>query len=376
MNPTDASIRTAADRPARPTSRPMRVLLVGPNSIHFRRYLDSLSAASIVELRLVTNQMCGGQRNWFSDLSGERVAYSRFALRNPLAMRTSARVIRQHADRLGAELIHAHQVNVYAFAAASAARRSRLPLVLTAYGSDIQTAPAESAVLRYLVRRSLRQASRIISESRSLIDEIERLEPGSGIRTRRIPFPLPRIGGGQAKELLAYSNRWHEPNYRIDRVLHAIARLRAEVGPGLRTVIAGEGSETPALKRLAGELGLEECTEFVGWVDATRNAQYYARASYFLSLPDKDAYSISVQEAMQSGCLPILSDIPCNRELVIHGINGVLLDATGGGLEAVSTIDPELARQLNRGLIERTTSAEVCVPAFLQVYSEALGLPK
>jgi len=350
----------------------VRILLVGPNSVHLRRYWDSIFPAGI-EAHVVTNEPAPGGRNWFGDVLGNRVTYSRFSLQNPLALIRSTAVVRALADSFEADLVHAHQVNVYAFAAAAAVAGTRRPLVLTAYGSDIQTAPGRSILLRWLVRQALRRASRIISESRSLIDAIERLEPGSGIRTRRIPFALPPQTVIRDRELLAYSNRWHEPNYRIDRVLHAIARLRAEVvGPKLQAVIAGEGSQTPSLRRLADELGLEECVEFVGWVDAARNAEYYARAAYFLSLPDQDAYSISLQEAMQGGCLPIVSDIPCNRELVLHGINGVLLDPAGGGLEGLASIEPELARRLNRELIERTTSAESCIPAYLQVYREAL----
>ncbi|MEP6473937.1 MAG: glycosyltransferase family 4 protein, partial [Gemmatimonadota bacterium] len=273
-----------------------------------------------------------------------------------------------------ADLVHAHQVNVYAFASALAVNGQRRPLVLTAYGSDIQSAPDQSRLIRWLVRWTLRRASRIISESRSLIDEIDRLEPGARHRTRRIPFPLPGVTTRPVKEALAYSNRLHEPNYRIDRVLRGLVVLRAQGGIDLRAVIAGEGSETPRLRRLATELGLDPWVEFVGWVDAARNEEYYGRAAYFFSLPEKDAYSISLQEAMQWGCLPIVSDIACNRELVLHGTNGVLLDIDGGGLEALTALDLEAVRRLNRDLIHRSTAAELCLPAFLRVYREALGL--
>jgi L-malate glycosyltransferase len=60
-------------------------------------------------------------------------------------------------------------------------------------------------------------------------------------------------------------------------------------------------------------------------LDATTQADWYARARWFVSLPQSDSVSVSVLEAMAHGCIPILSDLPANRELVRDGDNGLIV---------------------------------------------------
>ena len=54
-------------------------------------------------------------------------------------------------------------------------------------------------------------------------------------------------------------------------------------------------------------------------------AGHYADAQWFLSLPESDSVSVSVLEALAHGCIPLLSDLPANRELVRDGDNGLIL---------------------------------------------------
>ena len=70
------------------------------------------------------------------------------------------------------------------------------------------------------------------------------------------------------------------------------------------------------LQTRARELGLQDHVRFVGRLDADTQADLYRRARWFLSLPQSDSVSVSVLEAMAHGCVPILSDLPANRELV------------------------------------------------------------
>ncbi len=58
-----------------------------------------------------------------------------------------------------------------------------------------------------------------------------------------------------------------------------------------------------------------------------------------LSLPRSDSVSVSVLEAMAHGCVPLLSDLPANRELVRNGDNGLIL-ADG------ATLSPALLQPL------------------------------
>jgi glycosyltransferase involved in cell wall biosynthesis len=63
----------------------------------------------------------------------------------------------------------------------------------------------------------------------------------------------------------------------------------------------------------------------VGRLAAAEQERHYARAQWYLSLPESDSVAVSVLEAMGHGCIPLLSDLPANRELVEHGRNGLIL---------------------------------------------------
>jgi glycosyltransferase involved in cell wall biosynthesis len=81
---------------------------------------------------------------------------------------------------------------------------------------------------------------------------------------------------------------------------------------------------------------------FVGRLDAEALAREYQRARWYFSLPNSDSVSVSVLEAMAHGCLPILSDLPANRELVRDGDNGLILPE--GGVPDMERLAPLAAR--------------------------------
>jgi len=121
-----------------------------------------------------------------------------------------------------------------------------------------------------------------------------------------------------------FANRGLEPIYRPQRVLQAFAAMAA-AEPSRRLVVANDGSLRSEMQRQAAALGLADRVAFVGRLDAATQAGWYDRAQWYLSLPESDSVSVSVLEAMAHGCIPILSDLPANRELVDSGRNGLIL---------------------------------------------------
>ena len=74
-----------------------------------------------------------------------------------------------------------------------------------------------------------------------------------------------------------------------------------------------------------------------GLLDAATQAEWYDRARWYLSLPESDSVAVSVLEAMAHGMLPLLSDLPANRELVRDGDNGLIVgDSDGDGAVPVA----------------------------------------
>ena len=80
------------------------------------------------------------------------------------------------------------------------------------------------------------------------------------------------------------------------------------------------------MKDKTNKLGLTDAVEFVGWIQKEDNEKWYSKAKIWVSIPESDATSISLLEAMACGCIPIVSDLPANREWIESGINGIVVE--------------------------------------------------
>lgn len=225
--------------------------------------------------------------------------------------------------------IHAHYLSSHGTLAWLATRMLDAPgrLVGSAWGSDILVTPQRGPHWRWVTTQVLRACALTTSDSRHMADRMREL----GARDVMVfPFgleQLPDLAAPQLREpQLFFANRGLEPVYAPHRVLELFAALARNL-PDARLVVANDGSLRDALVRQADALGLTHRIQFVGRLDATRQDRYYQRAQWYLSLPASDSVAVSVLEAMAHGCIPVLSDLPANRELVRNGANGLLLAA-------------------------------------------------
>jgi glycosyltransferase involved in cell wall biosynthesis len=149
---------------------------------------------------------------------------------------------------------------------------------------------------------------------------------GAG-EVRVFPFGLEAMPAPPARKApwTFFANRGLEPIYRPERVIAAFASI-VSAHPEARLTVANDGSLRPALEQRVRDLGLANHVEFVGRLDAEAQARCYERAQWYLSLPSSDSVAVSVLEAMAHGCIPLLSDLPANHELVRSGSNGLILN--------------------------------------------------
>jgi L-malate glycosyltransferase len=223
--------------------------------------------------------------------------------------------------------INAHYLTSHGTLAWAAIRWFGVPgrLVASAWGSDILVAPQHSRAVRLLMRRVLCASALCTSDSRHMSARM--VELGAG-EVMTFPFGLdampPPPDPARKEPMLFFSNRALEPIYAPQRVL-ALFASAASRWPDARLAIANEGSLRSALVSQAQDLGLGSRLQWLGRLDTATQADWYARARWFVSLPQSDSVSVSVLEAMAHGCIPILSDLPANRELVRDGDNGLIV---------------------------------------------------
>ena len=227
--------------------------------------------------------------------------------------------------RVRPDWVHAHYLTSHGTLAWLARTCFGTPgrLAASAWGSDVLVTPQRSALQRALLGRVLRHCALTTSDSLHMAQRMREL---GAAEVMCFPFgleslpPLP----SHKDDALFFANRGLEPIYAPQRVIDVFAAIAAQ-WPQARLVVANEGSLRGALQAQVRHLGLLDQVRFVGRLDAAAQAEHYARARWFLSLPHSDSVSVSVLEAMAHGCVPLLSELPANRELVRSGDNGLIL---------------------------------------------------
>lgn len=231
----------------------------------------------------------------------------------------------QWLKQVDAQWLHAHYLTSHGTLAwlARGVYGLRAQLVGSAWGSDILDTPTHSTLMRVVTGRVLRACALTTSDSQVMAQRMREL----GAREVMVfPFGLEAMPAAapDKDEQLFFTNRGLEPLYEPARVLQQFAALAT---PQSRLVVANDGSMRAQLEQQATHMGLQDRVQFVGRLDGAAQARCYDRARWYLSLPRTDSVSVSVLEAMAHGCVPILSDLPANRELVHDGHNGLIVPA-------------------------------------------------
>lgn len=243
---------------------------------------------------------------------------------------------KQLSSGYDAQVIDAHFFYPDGVAAALLARRFRLPLVVTARGSDLNLM-LDYALPRRMIRWVTEQASAMITVCQALKDELtgigvapervtvlrngvdlEGFRPtdGSEIRARH-------AGGGRL--LLSVGLLIERKGHHL--IIEALQRL-----PDCRLLIAGEGPERGRLEALAAKLGVADRVTLLGRVPHSELAAYYAAADALVLASSREGWANVLLEAMACGTPVVASNVWGTPEVVATPEAGQLmptLDADG-----------------------------------------------
>jgi glycosyltransferase involved in cell wall biosynthesis len=280
----------------------------------------------------------------------------------------------------GADLVHAHwwfPGGVQALAA-----RTGLPLVTTLHGTDVRLARSRP-VARTACARVLRASARVTAVSGWLADQAAGFAPGLARPITVAPMPVDDLAFspgpvGQARDELLFVGRLDRQK-GAEIALAALARL---TGPAaaLRLRVVGSGPEEPALRRLAGELGVAGRVRWDGQLPQAELAGRYRRAAV-LVVPGRDeGLGLVAVEGQLSGAPVVAAASGGLLDVVADGRTGRTFppgdpDALARTVEAVLA-DPDGTARMAEAARERaatrfgTTGA---ARAYAAVYAEALG---
>lgn len=274
-----------------------------------------------------------------------------FSLRNSLV---AIKQLKKTITETRPDILVLYQLNLTAFFAVLANKKTKIPTFAIGIGSDILTMPqkgwAYKAMLKYILKRS--QAYN--AGSPYLLEQMQKYCP------KRSEILLANLGINPIqpieKENIVFSNRLHSPLYRIDEVIKAFANFVSKPEfEDWRLVVAATGREKE-FQQLAHFLGIEDKVKFVGWLSQKENAEYYAKSKIYISLPKSDSFPISLMEAMSGECIPVISDLPAYKGIMKKGENALILSdeeiAKADYLEQALALDNKTILCQNKAFVE------------------------
>jgi glycosyltransferase involved in cell wall biosynthesis len=231
------------------------------------------------------------------------------------------------------------------------------PVIVTIHGSDFRMAKEGSKLLKNIFLYVCRRSKQIFCVSELQTKEIEKMGvKGEKISTLPMGIEESFLEAGRNRrerlglqEYTILSNRNLLPIYNVSLLIRAIPIVLAEE-PRTMFLIAGEGTEKGALEREVRNLNINSSVKFLGRVPHEEMPNLLAQVDIYVSTSLCDGTSVSLLEAMGSGAFPVVTDIPANKEWVINGENGFLVNQSEEKILARKIIDA----MRNRDLLERS----------------------
>ena len=233
-------------------------------------------------------------------------------------------------------------------------------------------------------RLGYRQADAIIATSSGVADDlVSRFRVGRDrIRVLHNPVDLDAIdaavrepiegarSAGPAGPIIVAAGRLADAkNYPL--MLQAVALLRRTLP--VRLLILGQGDREAAIRDEIASLGLADAVTLGGF---QRNPwKFIARADLFVLSSRYEGFGNVLIEAMACGVPVVATSSPGTREIVDHGVNGLLVDAhepaaLARALECVLADRPLRDRMAAHA---RRSAGAYALPAIAAAYGRALA---
>jgi glycosyltransferase involved in cell wall biosynthesis len=145
------------------------------------------------------------------------------------------------------------------------------------------------------------------------------------------------------------------PYKRFDLLVETLVRIH-ERHPNVGAVIAGEGSERPALEALIASHQAQEWLHLPGRVDDERLVDLYRRAWVLMSTSAYEGWGLTISEAAGCATPAVASPIAGHVDAIEDGMSGFLAEPGPAMEDAVSAIlsNQIVRRRLQRGAFERS----------------------
>ncbi len=336
----------------------MKILQIGSKSIHVSNYLENFDSSKD-DVYLLTEEKC-------NFLEHKKEFEVNFRSLNPISLVKNYFKLKKIIKSLKPDVIHIHQINRLAYFVSNIASKLNIHLVSTAWGSDVLLIPKQNKFFYFLVKKTLQRSNFVTADSQNMIYEMMKIVVSSS-KYHLLQYGINPVEKGE-KENLIFSNRLHKSLYRVNQIVNYFLEFSAK-NPDWKLIIGATGNETENLKNQVENLGLNDKVVFVGWLKPEENKIWYSKSKIYISIPESDGTSVSVLEAMSAACIPVLSDLPSNKEWVKNCANGIIEQEGLNPLIEALNLDFKKCEEINRSLIIQKATKQASFMKFKKLYN-------
>ncbi len=267
---------------------------------------------------------------------------------------------------LGVELIHAHSVFGASWAALAAARKLRLPFVVTIHTRFDEyahyagvAAPLARTLVRPYTGAVVAAADLAIAPNEELAAELR--ASGEAHAVRVVPAPIDpalaagdrargreRLGVPAGAPLLLSASRLAVEK----RVLDLIDVLRASTRGDAVLVFAGSGPQDAELRSAAAAAGLATRVRFAGQLDVPGLADAFAAADLVISASRSETQGLALCEAAAAGRVVVAPDRGGYAEVLGHDVAGLFPSRAPAAEDLAGCVDRLLGDDALRARLE------------------------
>jgi teichuronic acid biosynthesis glycosyltransferase TuaC len=268
--------------------------------------------------------------------------------------------------KLGVDCIDSHFIYPDGFAAVLLGKRLKIPVIVSARGTDINFYP-NLMIVRSFLNWTLRNAQGRIGVCKALSEAMVNLGApvartetiGNGVDAGRF-YPIDKMTARETLQIQGAEKiivsvgalRRHKGHHLL---ISAVADLRRQ-GVAARLYIAGEGDARPALEKQVADLGLQEAVVLLGTVPNERLAAWYSAADVSCLASSREGWANVLLESMACGTPVVATRIWGTPEVVISVELGLLVEQT---VESIANgLRDALCRQWDRRKLADHASAQ------------------
>jgi L-malate glycosyltransferase len=257
-----------------------------------------------------------------------------------------------------------------------------VPNILSIHGSDIynpsrRVSPHRYAVLRWVVRTVMNNATKIVAQSNGLRDcAMQIYRPTKDIDVIPLGIPEPKFEMINRDQLLLNPNKIYLISVgRLAKVkgyeflITALMILRKK-GHDVGLILIGDGPEIKALKKLTADMGLTEHVIFTGWLYGERKFQYLSASDIYVMSSLHEGFGLVLAEAMFCGLPIVATNRGGQTDIVKEGRNGILVQPSDASAlaDAISLLINDYNKRLGMGRVNKEDVKRYAISAVAERY--------